>query len=83
MRIATGIICLILNMATVGSLRGEEYPPGTFQLTPTVDLQLQPVQVRVPERFSGIPRDLSLNLPPGFSATVFAPTTSRSRALWR
>ena len=44
MRIATGIICLILNMATVGSLRGEEeYPPGTFQLTPTVDLQLQPV----------------------------------------
>lgn len=73
MRIATGIICLILNMATVGSLRGEgEYSPGTFQLTPTVDLQLQPVQVRVPERFSGIPRDLSLNLPPGFSATVFA-----------
>ena len=71
--IVIGGTCLLLTLATVGSLRGEaEYPPGTVQLTPRVDLQLQPVQVRVPEQFSDVPRDLSLNLPPGFSATIFA-----------
>ena len=63
---------LLLTLVPTGRLQGEDYPPGTFQLTPTVDLRLQPVPVHVPERFSGVPRDLVLNLPPGFSASVFA-----------
>jgi glucose/arabinose dehydrogenase len=50
-----------------------EYPPGTFQLTPRLDLGLAPVAVVVPEEFSGlVPEDLSVNLPPGFSAKVYA-----------
>ena len=64
---------LVLTLVAAGSLPGEEgYAPGTLQLTPRVDLQLQPVPVHVPERFTGLPRDLVLNLPPGFSASVFA-----------
>ena len=70
---APGLALLLLGLPAPEGLRGEEdYPPGTFQLTPTVDLGLQPVPVHVPDRFSGIPRDLVLNLPPGFSASVFA-----------
>ena len=48
---------------------------GTAQeLTPTVDLNLQPVTIEIPERFRAQLGDenLTLNLPPGFSARVFA-----------
>ena len=49
------------------------YQPGTFQLTPEIDLDLQPVPVRVPRQFAHlVPRDFTLNLPPGFSVGVFA-----------
>ncbi|NKB72333.1 MAG: T9SS type A sorting domain-containing protein [Candidatus Latescibacteria bacterium] len=49
----------------------DEYPPGT--LAPEVDLELQEVQVRIPEKYRGeVPEGLTLNLPPGFSANVFA-----------
>jgi len=48
-----------------------EYPPGT--LVPSVNLGLQPVQVQVPELFRGkVPDNLFVNLPPGFSASIFA-----------
>ncbi len=69
---APGLALLLLGLTTESAGGEEDYPPGTFQLTPTVDLGLQPVPVHVPDRFSGIPRDLVLNLPPGFSASVFA-----------
>ena len=48
----------------------DSYPPGT--LVPSVDLGLRPSPVQVPELFVRVPEDLSLNLPPGFSASVFA-----------
>ena len=49
----------------------EDYPPGT--LVADVDLGLQPVPLKVPAQFRGeVPENLSLNLPPGFSASVFA-----------
>ena len=56
----------------VGSATGaqEAYPPGTFQLTPRIDLGLQPVRVHIPPQFDHLPQDLTLNLPPGFSASV-------------
>ena len=46
----------------------------TQDLTPTVDLDLQPVDVEVPEHFRSLLADenLTLNLPPGFTARVFA-----------
>ena len=54
-------------------LAAQEYPPGTFELTPTRDLELQPSPLVVPERFEGeIPGDITLNMPPGFSAQAFA-----------
>ena len=42
----------------------DDYPPGTFQLTPEIDLNLQSVAVQVPSQFD-LQDDLVLNLPPG------------------
>ena len=51
----------------------DTYPPGTIQMTPKVDLNLEPVPLFVPEKFQGVvPEGLSLNLPPGFTVKVFA-----------
>lgn len=51
----------------------DTYPPGTVQMTPKVDLDLQPVTLEVPKEFKGmVPEDLTLNLPSGFSVKVFA-----------
>ena len=50
-----------------------ELPAGHFQLPPGIDLRLQPIDVVIPEQFSHLlPHTLSVNLPPGFSARVFA-----------
>ena len=58
-------------VATAGLAQDEDYPPGT--LVPEVDLGLQPTPLIVPEAFRGaVPQDLVLNLPPGFSAHIFA-----------
>jgi len=52
-----------------------ESPPGTFRLTPEVDLDLRPVPLVVPAPFRDlVPGGLMMNLPPGFSAKVFAAT---------
>ena len=57
------------------ALAAQEYPPGTFELTPTRDLDLQASPLAVPGRFDGeIPGDITLNMPTGFSARVFAAT---------
>ena len=62
---------LVLSFATAALTQDEGYPPGT--LAPEVDLGLQPTPLIVPEPFRGaVPQDLVLNLPPGFSARVFA-----------
>lgn len=51
------------------------YAPGTVQMTPEIDLDLQPVALIVPEKFADlVPQGLSLNLPQGFSVSVFAAT---------
>ena len=66
-------IRLVLALGFVGTIVSaqNEYPPGT--LVPEVDLGLQPVAVNVPELFRGaVPDDLMLNLPPGFSPSIFA-----------
>jgi glucose/arabinose dehydrogenase len=56
----------------------DTYPPGTIQMTPKVDLHLEPVSIIVPEKFHGmVPEGLTLNLPPGFTVKVFAVTGLR------
>jgi glucose/arabinose dehydrogenase len=56
----------------------DAYPPGTIQMTPKVDLNLEPVPLIVPEKFQGmVPEGLTMNLPPGFSVKVFAVTGLR------
>ncbi|SMO54865.1 DUF7133 domain-containing protein [Gracilimonas mengyeensis] len=51
----------------------DSYPPGIIQMTPKVDLNLEPVDLEIPEKFQGmVPEDLSLNLPSGFTVKVFA-----------
>ncbi len=52
-----------------------ESPAGTFSLTRQIDLELQSVPLVVPEQFRDlVPGGLTMNLPPGFSAKVFAAT---------
>ncbi len=63
-------LALALSVAAAHA-QDQGYPPGT--LVPEVDLGLQPTPLIVPEAFRGaVPQDLVLNLPPGFSARVFA-----------
>ncbi len=51
----------------------EAYPLGAIQLTPQVEQLLLATSVQVPEALRGaVADDLTLNLPPGFSAQVFA-----------
>ena len=72
------VILFILLSAVVTDAQ-EDYPPGTFQLTPEIDLHLEPVPLTVPRKFQHlIPDDISLNLPPGFSAKVFAASGLRN-----
>ena len=53
----------------------EDSRPGEVFLTPMVDIELQPVPLMVPEKFKGkVPEGEMLNLPEGFSASVFAVT---------
>ena len=48
-----------------------DYAPGT--LTPNIDLGLQQVAVEVPAKYRDmVPEGLTLNLPAGFSARIFA-----------
>ena len=57
-----------------------DYPAGTFELTPLTNLELQPVEVGVPAQFADqIPAGAVLNLPPGFSVRVFAVTGGSGR----
>ena len=66
----------MLTLTVSGLHAQDEYPPGTFQLTPQVDLQLQPVPVYVPEPF----RDLLPQNPvlPWFSGTTCLVQFSRA-----
>ena len=57
----------------IGLAYAQDYPPGSFQLTPTIDLGLQPQAVEPRAQFEhAIPRGATLNLPPGFSVRIFA-----------
>ena len=67
------ILLIAISFYTIAHAFAQDknYPPDT--LVPDIDLGLQPTQLVVPEAFRGeVPGDLVLNLPPGFSASVFA-----------
>lgn len=50
-----------------------DYPPGTIQMTPKVKLNLKASPLHIPEKFLGmVPENLQVNLPSGFTASVFA-----------
>jgi glucose/arabinose dehydrogenase len=69
------IVLLILPVLVFAQ---EDYPPGTIQMTPKVDLSLESVALVVPEKLKGmVPEGLTLNLPAGFSVKVFAATGLR------
>lgn len=70
--IALKTLCAVLLLTA--PLPAQEYAPGTFTLTPALDLDLQAVPVHIPARFRPLlgEEDLALNLPPGFTARVFA-----------
>ena len=68
-RFTTLLVFFLIVSASAG-----EGIPGTFALTPTINLDLQPVAVKIPKHFrpSLGDEDLKLRLPPGFSVRVFA-----------
>ena len=75
-------VSIYLTIAVSLSAQGVEYSPGTYRLTPTTDLQLQPTPVQVPARFLGeVPEGLVLNLPPGFSVKLYAIGLRRPRQM--
>ena len=64
---------LLLICPALLAAQDDSYPPGTFQMTPKIDLVLSEVPVFVPEKFrSLVPEGLTVNLPSGFSVKVFA-----------
>ena len=67
-------IALLVLFCCLSALEAQEdYPPGTFRLTPEVDLGLVDTPLEVPPAFAGlVPADRTLALPPGFSVKVYA-----------
>ena len=80
-RYTDSLTILVMLVATGNTVSAQqEYPPGTFQLAPRVDLHLVPTKVHVPETFRGrVPVDPILNLPPGFQVSVFAAPSPSDR----
>ncbi|NKB71365.1 MAG: T9SS type A sorting domain-containing protein [Candidatus Latescibacteria bacterium] len=70
-------VALSLLLSGPSAIAQDSYEPGTYQLAPTVNLNLQPVDVEIDDQFSLPP--LTLNLPSGFSASVFAVPGGSSR----
>ena len=66
------LLTVFVCMASVPVSAQLEYSPGTFKITPKREATLQPVSVQVPPEFDHLPQDLTLNLPPGFSVSVFS-----------
>ncbi|NKB66704.1 MAG: T9SS type A sorting domain-containing protein [Candidatus Latescibacteria bacterium] len=64
---------LLLYSLAAAQTREEAFPPDSAPLTPTIDLGLEPVEVDIPDQFGTLP-PLTLLLPPGFSANIFAAT---------
>ena len=61
----------ILDATYVVAQDDADYAPGT--LTPNIDLGLQAVPVEVPAKYQDmVPAGLTLNLPEGFKASIFA-----------
>ena len=63
---------LLFLLLTTSALLAEDYPPGTLQLTPQLDLALRPVAVE------GLP-GRTLNLPPGFKVKLFSKEVDHGR----
>ena len=64
---------LLCYSLAVAQTRQQAFPPDLAPLTPTADLGLQPVEVEIPQQFGALP-PLTLLLPPGFEAKIFAAT---------
>ena len=65
----------LLSLLAAGAVSAQDYdadyPPGT--LTPNIDLALQRVEIQVPDKYRDhVPEGLSVNLPSGFRAQLFA-----------
>ena len=73
------LVVAVLAILVSFPLHAQDYPPGSFQLAPKVDLGLQPVELEIPAQFGDLP-PITLNLPPGFSASGFAVASRPGRA---
>jgi glucose/arabinose dehydrogenase len=63
-------VALLSASAAVGQ---PAYPAGTFQLTPAEEVELVPSLLQVPASLADrVPDDITLHMPPGFQANVFA-----------
>ncbi len=71
-RFRDAFLCCTIALVNVAPAQGQDYPPGTFELTPKTHVELQSTIVEIDEQFGFLPQDLTLNLPPGFTARIFA-----------
>ena len=76
------LIGFSLGFSSLASNAQKTYPPGTFQLTPEENLELESVPLIVPDSFKDLlPANPKLNLPPGFSVKVFAADLATPRMM--
>ena len=66
------MLLLLFYLAMTLDLFADEYPPGTIQLTPKLDLKLEPAPV------AGLP-GRTVNLPPGFKIKLFSRDVDHGR----
>ena len=59
-----GLAVALLALISAQVLAQSAAAPGTFELTPRVSVDLQPVAVHIPAQFDHLPDTLSVNLPP-------------------
>jgi len=73
-----GVLTLLYVLAA--DAQDDGYPEGS--LAPNIDLGLQAVALAVPGKYRDrVPENLTVNLPPGFSAGVFAAGLNKPRLM--
>ncbi len=66
------------SLAQDGDLDPDDYAPGQWVLTPAIDLDLRPTKLSI-SKDQYHTEELTLQLPPGFTASLFAVGFSNPR----
>ena len=73
-----GLVICGRSLAQDGDPDPDDYAPGQWVLTPAIDLQLRPTELTI-SKDQYHTEELTLQLPPGFTASLFAVGFSNPR----